>query len=964
MTARTAPPQTTPGQDRGKWQVRLLGGVSAANDKTSLQRWPSRAIAALLARLALAPQRVHPREELIELLWPGVSLERGRPRLRQALSLLRSLLEPAGRDGSPVLLADRHSLRLNPQAVDSDVLQFERHVAAGDVARARACYAGDFMPGYFEDWIVAERHRLVALLESLPLVEGPARVLPASLREVIATATDQAVQARSALPSYWTQAFGQDASLQQLVSHVLRHRLVTVLGPGGNGKTRLAVATGQALADRRPEDFEDIVFVPLADAVDRAAVWDALALALGCQGQGEPSRLVQGRIAQRRLLLILDNVEQLEGDAASWVTHLLQAGSGLHLLLTSRRRMGLAGEQVFEMPGLAVPDVAAANGAAASATAQSLADNPAVALFVDRARASRPEFHLTAQNTASVCELLQLLGGMPLAIELAASRLRALQPHELLARLRHEAGSPLLDLLASPRAAASARSRHASMRHVIRWSWQQLPGPAADLLRAMSVFAAPATLQAVAQALAGLHDAAAGPVADGGDASPGPAPDLALVQALIADAVDASLVQVGHAAQGAERQTSTEASLYQLLQPVREFAAEQCAPDAARAVRSRLRRWLAARARDGLPRHHLALRADLQHAWTLLLRSRDDGAPREALALAEATQSEWNRRPAMPAVQPVLSWALEQCGDEAPDALVSQGHYGMAVLLQMQADASSAAAYAERCVATAPDDRCLGLALSMRGWIGLQRGDALDTVQPDLDEALRLARRSGDPRAIALILRLHASLQLHHFEDYGTAARLLEACVQMFEEQGHVAQACNRQAELAVCWDRAGRAQAGLALATACVQRCEALGLAMTRIYALTSLGCVLLRQRMPEAARAALEQAARLAVQDGWQALQLPALLPLPEAWLRCGEAEPAALLLGHVVARWPSSLGRCNRVDARAVRRTRRLLGLALGSRRAAELMQAGAVMAPDQVLQPRSGTKLPVSAVRAGQ
>lgn len=927
----------------------MLGGVSATRATTDVQRWPSRAIAALLARLALAPQRVHPREELIELLWPGVSLERGRPRLRQALSLLRSLLEPAGRDGPAVLLADRHSVRLSPQAVDCDVLQFERHLAAGELARARACHAGDFMPGYFDDWIVAERHRLLALLESLPPAGGPVHQLPSAVSGLSAPAGARLLRKRPALPSYWTRPFGQEAPLRQLVADVGRHRLVTVLGPGGNGKTRLAVAAGAALAEGLHPDFEEILFVPLADAADRVAVWDALAVAMGCQGQDEPSRLVQGWIGQRTMLLILDNVEQLEGDAALQVAQLLHGGSRLHLLLTSRRRLGLVGEQVFEMPGLPVPAERADSVPASSADLRALADNPAVALFVDRARASRPEFHLTAHNAGPIVDLMRLLGGMPLAIELAASRLRALQPHELLTGLRQEAGSPLLDLLANPRAAASAHSRHASMRHVIRWSWLQLPVPVADLLRAMSVFAVPATLQAVAEAMAGLHNAGAAQAGDGGDRLPGAQPDLARVQALIADAMDASLVATAGGAADPATQSPAEASRYQLLPPVREFAAEQCAATTLRAVRSRLRCWLATCAREGLPRHRWALQADLQHAWGLLLRARDDGATRETLALVVALQGEWSSQAAMPAVQQVLQWALAQHVDTVPDALVSEAHYVMAALLQLQSDAARAAAHAGQAVMTAPDDRCLGLALSMRGWIGLQRGAALSTVQPDLDQALDLARRSGDGRAVALTLRLQASLRLNHFEDYGTAAGLLQACVQMFEQQGNAAQACWRQAELAVCWDRIGRPQAGLALATACVQRCEALGLAMTRIHALTSLGCILLRQRAPDAARAALEQAARGALQDGWSALLLPALLPLPEAWLRCGLVEPAALLLGHVGARWPTSVGYFNRVDARVARRARRQLGFALGSHRATALMQAGAAMAQDQVLQP---------------
>lgn len=130
-----------------RWQVRLLGTLEAGNGAQLLLRFPSRAVATLLARLALAPERAHAREELVELLWPGVELTVGRNRLRQALSTLKSLLEPAGEPGAAVLQADRLSVRVVPGALGCDARRFEQLVRAGQARAAAQLYRGELMPG-------------------------------------------------------------------------------------------------------------------------------------------------------------------------------------------------------------------------------------------------------------------------------------------------------------------------------------------------------------------------------------------------------------------------------------------------------------------------------------------------------------------------------------------------------------------------------------------------------------------------------------------------------------------------------------------------------------------------------------------------------------------------------------------------------------------------------------------------
>ena len=161
-----------------RWRVRLLGAVDAVDPdglRPMLSHWPTRAVAALLARLALGVDRAHPREELVELLWPGVDLGVGRNRLRQALSTLKALLETRGGPGGAVIRADHGSIRVVPGALACDADEFERRLRAGDWSAARALYRGEFMPGHYAEWVQDERRRLAALRDRL---EGAETLTP------------------------------------------------------------------------------------------------------------------------------------------------------------------------------------------------------------------------------------------------------------------------------------------------------------------------------------------------------------------------------------------------------------------------------------------------------------------------------------------------------------------------------------------------------------------------------------------------------------------------------------------------------------------------------------------------------------------------------------------------------------------------------------------------------------------
>jgi hypothetical protein len=442
-----------------RWEIRVLGGLTARRGDETITNFASRGVAALLVRLALFPQRSHAREELIELLWPGVALDVGRNRLRQTLFTLRQLLEPPGPVAAPVLLADRQGVRVVAGALGCDAVRFEAAVRAGRYPQALALYGGELLPGHYDEWIDEERLRLAALFDRAgraPSVTTPTPATQATAPSPIASPSRMAA-ARAALPVYLTRLFGRDAEGARLREEVLSHRLVTLLGPGGSGKTRLAVELAASLGAQAAPRFDFIAFVPLVGCSTRAQLLDALLTHLHLRPQGDDAfEPLIAALGGRRALLVLDNFEQLVGEAEALVAQLAGMLPALHIVVTSRRALGVDGEHELAVVALELPP--------ADLPVAEAASNAAVALFVDRARAVRADFHFGARNGATLVELVRALEGMPLAIELAASRVRSIAPADLLARLRG-AGTPRLDLLARAGPRGSLDSRHASMQY-------------------------------------------------------------------------------------------------------------------------------------------------------------------------------------------------------------------------------------------------------------------------------------------------------------------------------------------------------------------------------------------------------------------------------------------------------------------------------------------------------------------
>lgn len=356
------------------------------------------------------------------------------------------------------------------------------------------------------------------------------------------------------LPAQLTSFVGRDEELRKVGKLLAAGRLVTLTGPGGAGKTRLAVEA----ASREPGE---VYFVDLTGAHDGDEISGAVSGVLGLRETAllpgvspaqpaDPAARLAAALADRRLLIVLDNCEQVIDPAAGLVQRLLAGCPGLRILATSREPLQITGEALFGVPQLPVPEP--------DADLPEIAQYPAVRLFLDRAAGVRPDFELTADNTGSVLRICAALDGLPLAIELAAARLRTLPVEQVAGRLDDRFG-----LLS--RGDRTKAARHQTLRAVVEWSWDLLAEAERDLAARFTVFAGGATVEAVAA------------VCD--------MPEAQAIE-LLADLVDKSLLEIA-------------GTRYRMLDTIRAFCAER-RPDALDAAHAAYFRGLAENAEPHL----------------------------------------------------------------------------------------------------------------------------------------------------------------------------------------------------------------------------------------------------------------------------------------------------------------------------------------------------------------------------
>jgi predicted ATPase/DNA-binding CsgD family transcriptional regulator len=340
------------------------------------------------------------------------------------------------------------------------------------------------------------------------------------------------------IPTPLTALVGREREVTTLSDLLCRPdvRLLTLTGPGGVGKTRLALEA----AARLESAFADgAVFVPLAAVPEPALVASAIAQRLGVREAGglPVAETLVSALRARHLLLVLDNLEHLL-EATPLIAQLLIACPNLSVLATSRAVLRITGEHDFPVPPLALPD------AETAPTVEEVGAAPAVQLFVARAQAARPDFALTAANATTVAAICRRLDGLPLAIELAAARTRHLPAPALL----HHLERPLPMLTGGPR---DQPARLQAMRDAIGWSYDLLAADEQAFFRRLSVLAGGGSLEAVAAVTAGAGEI-------GGDVLDG-------VRAL----VEQSLLIQSEAPPGEPR--------YGMLETIREFGLERLA---------------------------------------------------------------------------------------------------------------------------------------------------------------------------------------------------------------------------------------------------------------------------------------------------------------------------------------------------------------------------------------------------
>jgi predicted ATPase/class 3 adenylate cyclase len=276
------------------------------------------------------------------------------------------------------------------------------------------------------------------------------------------------------LPTQLTSFIGRDDQVREAKQLLARSRLLTLTGPGGTGKTRLSLQIAAEVLDQ----FADgVYFVPLSAVHDPELVPSAIAqaLAISTTGSRRPIDALLDHLREKRTLLVLDNFEQVL-DAAPIATQLLEGSAGLRVLVSSRAVLRVSGEQEFPVPPLALPDLKALPGLAA------LSQFEAVRLFIERAVAVRPDFQATNENAPAIAGICERVDGLPLAIELAAARVKLFSPQALLSRLEKS-----LSALGS--GARDAPARQQTLRGAILWSYDMLDAGSRRLLARFSVFA-------------------------------------------------------------------------------------------------------------------------------------------------------------------------------------------------------------------------------------------------------------------------------------------------------------------------------------------------------------------------------------------------------------------------------------------------------------------------------------------
>lgn len=587
------------------------------------------------------------------------------------------------------------------------------------------------------------------------------------------------------LPASLTQAALRD--------QVEPTRLLTLTGPGGTGKTRLALYLANELG---VSVADGAAFVPLAELTDPALVPREILAALGPgETRGEPSRdVLFAELRDRELLLILDNFEQIMA-AAALVAELLTRCPRLRIIATSRERLSLRGEQELPLPPLALPElplrlsVGDAALAGESEALERIESSSAVRLFVARARSVKPDFAITRTNAGTIAEICARLDGLPLAIELAAARLRLLSPQALLERL-----DARLDVLS--RGPRDLPARQQTMRDTIAWSYDLLDPAEQRLFARLAIFAGGCTLEA-ADSVTDLDS-------DGGASSRSDF-DLDVLESL----ADKSLLRV----------TEADEPRVTMLQTIRDYARErlvECGDhdvvarrhadyflalaETSEPLLSRYeqRVWL-----DRLDREQANMRAAI--SWL-----RESGRLEEALRLGGALWRYWWLRGDIGEGRALLD-SLLQTSDSTDPATRAKALNAAGILAESQGDSEAAEQLHRESLEISRrlgDARGVAWSLNNLGVVAIRRGN-YERAQALLEENLAVAEQADDDEYIATAL-MDLGWLAQSQDDLERAGTLFERSLERFRAIGaesNVARALNNLGTMALALGETERAR-------------------------------------------------------------------------------------------------------------------------------------------------------------
>ncbi|MEO7663669.1 MAG: tetratricopeptide repeat protein, partial [Candidatus Limnocylindrales bacterium] len=579
------------------------------------------------------------------------------------------------------------------------------------------------------------------------------------------------------LPTQLTSFVGRAEELESACSLLRSNRLVTLTGPGGTGKTRLSLQ----VAAQGVDDFPDgVFFVPLETVRDPALVASRINAEIGIAEAGGTSgrdALVQW-LGETHVLLVLDNFEQVL-DAGPVIADVLRSAPNVKAIVTSRAPLRVSGEQEYPVPGLPVPpDPGMLGGYERSLLASSGALDPAalstyeaVRLFVARAVAVRPDFAVTNQNAPAVAAICARLQGMPLAIELAAARVKLLAPEAILARLEHQ-----LNVLAA--GARDLPARQQTLRGAIAWSYEILDEPQRRLLDRLSVFAGGFDLVAA-------------------EAVGGPSTEIGL------DVLD-GLVSL--ADQSLLRSLDGEPPRFRMLDTIREFAAEMLdASDVADVIRVRHAHWyrdlaerIAPELAGGDQRRLLEL-LELEHdnLRTAMDRSAAAGDAGTVIRTAFALWRFWQKRGHLGEARRRLESYAGQPWSHDDPVLRARLLEALGGVLWWQADIHAmAAAYEEavgiwreigdkREIANALYNYAFAFAVNANPKVDPRKADPDGEGARAQEEALGLFRELGDVRGQANVLWGIGNRRYFSLEGDGGELQFEEA-LQLFRATGDV----------------------------------------------------------------------------------------------------------------------------------------------------------------------------------